>query len=209
MKRISLIPIALFAVLAAGTLSADTKLKHPWVDRDYVANNDAFKSILVIGVPDHPDKRRSLEDSLVKALEKAGVQATASLDIMAPETEVNRDSVVAALAGKDVDGVFLTSLSRVDDVEIVPGGEPPKTQRSDREFALLLWQDYQGTYDQALNAPTKEKHRLVLENELYNLASEKVVWVVQSYSMKPKSADKVIKDLSKQVSEQLHNDGLI
>lgn len=209
MKRILLIPLALLLTLAATSLHADTKLQVPWMDRDYVYNNDPFKSILVIGVPERPDKRRQLEDSLVKALEKNGVHATASLDIMQAETEVNRDSVVAALEGKNVDAVFLTNLYRTDDTEFVEGGEVPTTQRSDRDFKLLLWQDYQGAYDQSLSAPTTKKHRLVLENQLYNLESEKLIWSVQSYSMNPKSADKVIKSLSKEVSEQLRRDGLI
>ncbi|MFC1680695.1 hypothetical protein ACFL1S_02730 [Pseudomonadota bacterium] len=209
MMRKLLVPLALLAALAAGTLYADTKLKHPWIDQDFIDNNDAFKSILVIGVPDHPDKRRDLEEGLVKELKKIGVQATASLDIMSADTEVNKETVVAALMGTNVDAVFLTSLTRVDDVKIVTGGEPPSTMRSDRDFKLLLWQDYQGTYDQTLSAPTTKEHRLILENELYNLATETVVWAVQSYSMKPKSADKIIKSLSKQVSEQLRNDGFI
>ena len=209
MRTLLLTSLALVASLSVSALHAETKLKHPWVDRDYVLNNEPFRNILVIGVPDHPENRRSLEEGLVKALEQAGVQAIASLDIMSADTEVNRDTVVAALAGRDVDAVFLTSLSRMDDVEVVTGGEPPSTQRSDRDFALLLWQDYQGTYDQTLNAPTKEKHMLILENELYDLETEKVVWAVQSYSMEPKSAKKVIESLSKQVGIQLRDGGLI
>lgn len=210
MKKALLIPLAIIAVLATGApVQGDTKLKAPWVDRNYLANNDPFTSILVIGVPDRPDKRRSLEDKLVEALQKAGIEATASLDIMSADTEVNRDTVVAALAGKAVDGVFLTSLYRVEDVEVVSGGQPSRTQRSDREFKLLLWQDYQGTYDQTLNAPTSKKHQLVLENELYDLESEKIVWAVESYSMNPKSADEVIKSLSKQIGGLLRGGGLI
>ena len=139
MKRIVSISLALITTLSAAVLHADTKLKHPWVDRDYVLNADPFKSILVIGVPDHPDKRRSLEDGLVKSLEKAGVKATASLDIMSADTEVNRDTVVAALAGKDVDAVFLTSLARVDDVEIVKGGSYSNTAYYDAQSTAALY----------------------------------------------------------------------
>lgn len=209
MKKILLIPLALLLAVSAAISNADTKLQVPWMDRNYVYNNDPFKSILVIGVPDRPEYRRQLEDSLVKALEKNGAHATASLDIMSAETEVNRDSVVAALAGKDVDGVFLTSLFRTDDTEFVEGGEVPTTWRSERDFKLLLWQDYQGAYDQSLSAPKTEKHRLVLENQLYHLKTEELIWSVQSYSMNPKSADKVIKSLSKEIGEQLRRDGLI
>ena len=60
MKRKLLTSLALLATLSATALHAETKLKHPWVDRDYVFNNDPFKSILVIGVPNRPENRRAL-----------------------------------------------------------------------------------------------------------------------------------------------------
>ena len=209
MRRMLRIQLVLLLSLAAGVLYAEIQLPAPWMDRDYVYNHDPFESILVIGVPDHPDKRRQLENSLVKALEKNGVQATASLDIMSEDTEINRDTVTAALAGRDVDAMFLASLHRVEDIEIVSGGVLPKTQRTERDFALQLWQDSQGTYDQNLAALRKEKHRLVLENKLYNLKNEKLVWSVQSYSMKPGSADEAIRSLIKQVAATLRRDGVI
>ena len=49
----------------------------------------------------------------------------------------------------------------------------------------------------------------MLENNLYDIASEKMVWSAQSYSMNPKSADKIIKELSKLVADQLRKDLLI
>ena len=62
MKRILLIPLTLLLTVAAASLNADTKLQVPWMDRDYVYNNDPFKSILVIGVPDRPEYRRKRWD---------------------------------------------------------------------------------------------------------------------------------------------------
>jgi len=208
MRRVLLIPLTLLLITSAGAIHADTKLQQPWIDRDYVANNDAFASVLVIGVPDHTDERGKLENSLVKALQKDGVRATASLDLMSADTEVTKESVLAALEGKDIEAVFLTRVFRTDDIEVVQGGDPG-TMRTERDFAIQLWENYEGTRDQALNAPRKEKQRLVLENNLYDLKSEKLVWTVQSFSMDPKSADKIIKSLSKLVTEQLRKDGLI
>ena len=198
----------LLCLLNLGVQAEKTTLQQPWVDRGYINNNDAFQNILVIGVPDHPDERRQLEDSMVKALSKMGVEATASLDIMSIETEVNKENVVSALEGRSVEGVLLTRVFRVEDIETVQGGDPG-TMRTERDFAIQLWANYEGARDQALNAPKHKEHRLVLENNLYETRSENLVWTVQSYTIDPKSSDKVIKSLSKLVSEQLRKDNFI
>jgi hypothetical protein len=208
MKRLVLLWLTLFLILPGAAVAADTVLQQPWIDRGYVNNNDAFKSLLVIGVPDHPDERRQLEDKMAKALAKSGVQATASLDIMAADTQVNKENILAALEGKSIDGVLLTRVFRVDDVDVVQGVDA-NTMRIQRDFDTKLWDNYDGMRGQAANIKKNTKQRLVLENNLYGLKSESLVWTVQSSSMNPESSDKVIKSLSKLVSEQLRKDDLI
>ena len=208
MKRLVSLGLTLFFTLSGVAVGADTVLQQPWIDRGYVNNNDAFRSILVIGVPDHPDERRKLEDRLAKALEKSGVQATASLDIMSVDTTVSKESVLAVLEGKNIDGVLLTRVFRVDDVTVVQGADA-NTMRIQQDFTTQLWDNYEGVRGQAANLQKNTKQSLVLENSLYELQSEKLVWTVQSYSMNPKSADKVIKSLSKLVTDQLRKDNLI
>jgi hypothetical protein len=208
MKRLVLLWLTLFLILPGAAVAADTVLQQPWIDRGYVNNNDAFKSLLVIGVPDHPDERRQLEDKMAKALAKSGVQATASLDIMAADTQVNKENILAALEGKSIDGVLLTRVFRVDDVDVVQGVDA-NTMRIQRDFDTKLWDNYDGMRGQAANIKKNTKQRLVLENNLYGLKSESLVWTVQSSSMNPESSDKVIKSLSKLVTEQLRKDNLI
>jgi hypothetical protein len=208
MKRLLSLGLTLFLTLTGAAVEADTELQQPWIDRAYVNDNDAFKSLLVIGVPDHPDERRKLEDRLTKALAKSGVQATASLDVMSADTEVNKESVLAALEGSNIDGVLLTRVFRVDDIVEVQGADS-ETMRRQHDFATKLWDNYDGMRGQAANLQKNKKQRLVLENNLYELKSEKLVWTVQSYSMNPKSSDKIIKSLSKLASDQLRKDNLI
>lgn len=202
--------LGLTLIFTAVAVNADTKLQQPWVDQEYINNNGlhSIESILVIGVPDHPDERYKLEDQFKQALAKSGVEATPSLDIMSADTEVNKENVLAALEGKNIDAVLLIRVYRIDDVEIIEGDDPG-TMRTERDFAVQLWQNYEGARDQALNAPRNEKQRLVLENNLYDLKSENLIWTVQSYSMNLKSADKIIKSLTHLVTENLKQQNLI
>ena len=195
------------AVLSTAQLHADTTLAEPWIDNAYVNNHGPVKNILVIGVPDHPDERHQLEQTFSKALSDSGVSAMPSLDIMSADVEVNKGNVLAAIAGRDFDAVLLTQVYRVDDVDIVPGGDPDRV--TDRDFAIQLWDNYEGARDQALDARKKKEHRLVLENNLYDLKSEDLVWSVQSYSINPKSSDKIIRELSRLIPASLKKASLI
>ena len=189
-------------------LQAETKLTQSWSDRSFINSHGPFKNILVIGVPKEPDERRKLEKAFSEVLKKKGVNAIPSLEIMSPDTEVNKENVLAAVSDKDFDSVLLTRLYRVEEIDIVQISDPG-TKRSQRDFALGLWADYRNAYDYALDAAKKTQLRVVLENSIYDLNSAELVWTVQSHSMDPKSADDVIKSLSQVVSDSLKKEKLI
>ena len=196
------------AVILNVPTQAETKLTQPWSDRAFINNHGPFKNILVIGVPEEPDERRKLEEAFSKVLKKNGVEAMPSLEFMSADTEINKENVLAAVAGKDFDSVLLTRLYRVEEIDIVEIDDPG-TKRSQRDFALGLWADYRNAHDYALDAAKKKQLRVVLENSVYDLKSAELVWTVQSYSMDPKSADDVIKSLSRLISDSLKKEKLI
>ena len=208
MKTVALVLSLSLAAIVSMPIQAETKLTQSWSDRAFINNHGPFKNILVIGVPKETDERQKLEKTFAEVLKKNGVNAIPSLDIMPADTEVNKDNVLAAVAGKDIDSVLLTRLYRVEEIDIVKI-EDPGTKRSERDFALGLWGDYQNARDSALDAGTKKQLRVVLENSVYDLKSAELVWTVQSHSMDPKSADEVIKSLSRLISESLKTEKLI
>lgn len=203
-----LFPVMLLTLWPFCWTFAETQLQTPWVDQVYQNNHGPVESVLVIGVPDHPDERRQLENTFVEVLSNEGVTAIASLDVMSEDTEIDEQTVKAALADRNVEAVLLTRVFRVDNVEIVQGGDPG-TRRTERDFAIQLWDNYEGARDHALNAPKHAEQRLVLENNLYDLQSAAMVWSVQSFTMNPKSSKKIIDSLSKLITERLKKDNLI
>ena len=208
MHVIRLFAFFLVTVALSFPLAAETKLARPWADRTFISNHGPFKNVLVIGVTEKPDNRSSLEQTFSRVLGKNGVNTTASLDLMSIDTEVNKENVLAAVAGKDIDSVLLIRLYRIEEIDILEVSDPG-TKRSERDFALGLWKDYTNAYDYALDAAQKKQLRVVLENSMYDLDSAELVWTVQSYSMDPKTADDVIESLSQLISKALKEDKLI
>ena len=99
-------------------------------------------------------------------------------------------------------------MYRVEEVDIVQIDDPG-TKRSERDFALGLWRDYQDARDFALDAGVKKRLRFILENSVYDLESAELIWTVQSYSMDPKTAEDIIKSVSKLIGDKLKEENLI
>lgn len=200
--------LLIITMLSSLSIQAETKLAQPWADREFINSHGPFNSVLVIGVPDEPDERNRLETTITTVLKKNGVNTTASLDLMSIDTEVNKENVLSAIAGKNVDSVLLIRVYRIEEVDILQV-DNPGTKRSERDFALGLWGDYTNARDYALDAAKKRQRRIVLENSVYDLDSATLVWTVQSYSMDPKNADEVIESLSQVIAKALKKENLI
>lgn len=198
------------AVVISFFAQAETQLSQPWTNRAFISNHGPFQGVLVIGVPEKPgaDNREKLERTFVSTLAKDKVHGIASLDVLAADAEINEQAVRAAVDGKNIDAVLLTRLFRIEEIDEVQRDDPG-TKRSERDFALNLWQDWRNARDYALDAAVKKRVRVVLENSLYDLDSAKMVWSVQSFSVDPKSAKEIIDPLSQLVTAALKKERLI
>jgi len=211
MKLLNLRIYSIVSLVVFSTASmAETKLAQPWSNRTFITGNGPFENVLVIAVTEEPRYRPMLEEAFAARIEKYGAAAVPSISIMPPDTEVNEQTVKAAVAdyGSDIDIVLLTRLYRVEEVDIVQIDDPG-TKRSERDFALGLWKDYRGARDFALDAGVQKRLRFVLETSIYDLESAELIWTVQTYSMDPKTAEEVIESVSKLVTGNLKEEKLI
>jgi hypothetical protein len=189
---------------------AETKLVQPWSNRTFISDNGPFENILVIAVTEEPKYRPILEKAFAERIEKIGAAATLSSSIMPTDAEMSEQAIKAAVAehGANIEIVLLTSLYRIDEVDILQIDDPG-TMRSERDFALALGRDYRDARDFALDAEVKKRLRFILENSIYDLESAELIWTVQSYSMDPKTAEDIIKSVSKLVTDKLKEEDLI
>lgn len=202
--------ILIAGILASHAVTAQTTLNQPWIDQTFVAANAPFRKVLIIAVTHESENRSLLEEAFVKQIGRTKADAVSSNSIMAPDTEPTAEAIKAAVqaTGETYDIVLLTYLVRVDDVDIVNITDPG-TKRSERDFALALWGDWQNARDFVLDAGVTHRRQFVVESSVYDLESEEQIWTVQSYSMDPKSAEKIISSVSKMVTEAMVNDDLL
>ncbi len=188
---------ALLLVSCAATPTSHTSVLGAWKADNY---NKQLSSFLVISLSDEPGIREKFESIMVSRLEKAGLHAVASSDIMAADEEINQGTVKAAVAGKGIDGVLVSHLLGVERDAIYV---PPSPDSS-------LETTFSGTAP-IVTSPGYVEHRSVitLQIDLYDTASEHLVWSLRSQTVNPPNVTEVMDRLSSTVVNDLRLKGLI
>ncbi|MGB8331928.1 MAG: hypothetical protein WCE62_17510 [Polyangiales bacterium] len=166
-----------------------------------------FEKIFVIGAGRDNDYRRLYEDSLVAALEREGVEALASYDVLPQSEELTEEQVRMAVGDDDFDAVVITSLLHVDQsVEVVP----PRTERLPVGQIPHGFGFYQWTYE-TVHVPGYYKlhTRYSIEARLYGVEGGERVWWAVSETVNPDSVEEIIGSVSAAMAKQLKEDGLV
>jgi hypothetical protein len=192
-----LILCALLLISCAATPTSHSSVLGAWKADNY---NKQLSSFLVISLSDEPGIREKFESIMVGRLEKEGLHAVASSDIMAADEEINQGTVKAAMAGKGIEGVLVSHLLGVQRGAIYV---PPSPDNS-------LETTFNGTAP-IVTSPGYVEHRSVitLQIDLYDTASEHLVWSLRSQNVNPPNMTEVMNWLSNAVINDLRVKGLI
>lgn len=185
---------------------ANTKITSSWMDQSKAGTS--FNDILVIGIAEMEHNRRLFEEEFTSQLTAAGIESEVSYKILPEGTQINRDTVAAAIEGKNIDAVIVTHVVGVDKETVYH--QPTTTYRPSYGYYSDLYSYYPhvNTYvHQPGYYQTYDVARL--ETNLYEVKSESLVWSAQSRSFAPESAKEVIDDLIKLVIQDLKEKGLI
>jgi len=166
-----------------------------------------FEKFFVIGAGSNDDYRRLYEDSLVAALERKGVEARASHDVLPQSEELTEEQIRSAMGAGDFDAIIITSLLHVDQsVEVVE----PRTERVPvgQVPGGVAW--YQWAYD-TVHVPGYERlhTRYSIEARLYRVDDGERVWWGLSETVNPDSVREIIGSVSAAMASQLEQDGLL
>jgi hypothetical protein len=201
---------AALAATAAVTLSACASSgdRIAKVYEDEAALNSPYTRILVVGAHAETGTRRTFEDSVVRALASLGAEARSSLAAMDETASIDRESIVAAVRETGADAVLVT---RVVDIESRSEVEQGQTQaelarRNDVPLADFFRYEYIESPD-AMTVTTVRT--VILDTDVYDAASEKKVWSVESTSFDKQTAYGVIDGVARAISAELARDGLI
>lgn len=174
MKRGLYFPIGIFLLgTMLVTACTTTRLTSVWKDPAYQARP---AKVMVIGVAKNAQTRRLFEDEFVQQLKARGTDAIASYTLFAENQQVDKAVIVAKVKELGTDSVLITRLVKKETVKVyVPGSayNPPPYYGT---WPAYYGSSYSGGY-------TAEDEYAIIESNLYDAASEKLVWSAASETL--------------------------
>ncbi len=190
---------ALLAACAAKPLAE-------WRDTGFTGTVD---NLLIIGVSDQPIVRRLFEDSFVKELAALGVAAKSSYRVLTDEQISSKEALDAAIRGQSMDAVLVTRVIGVEEIDTYT----PPTYNYKLSSFDHRYRDYHSYFDYAVEVATPgywDRYEVLkLESNLYDSATQQLIWSIQSESFDPQTATQLIDGQISIAIRSLRDTGLI
>ncbi len=203
-SRIRIAFPALMAVLIAVACGSNTELVGRWRDPSYTGQ--PVSSMMVIAAGRSEENRRLFETELAGRLEEHGVRALLGYQVL-PTSDFTREEVEAEVKKAGVEAVIVTRLKNIDTTTTYTD---PASYTVPQSYYNGYYNYYYQSY-QTVVEPAQEQTALtvVLESNLYDVATEKLLWTAVSETFDPKSVSDVVKQVSSAVVEDLKTQGLV
>jgi len=185
---------------------ANTKISQSWVEPD---NKKSYNDLLIIGIGESEQNRRAYESHFVESLVEFGTEAEASYKLIKSNEKIDRNTVVNAIKGMEIDGVLVTHMVAVDEETIYrPSMDYMPMYGGGYYGGLYSYYPHVNTYVSRPGYYTTHE-TYTLETNLYDVESEELVWSARSRTFSPESVQEVIVDLTKLLIKVLDEKNLI
>jgi len=190
--------VAVLSVLLAAC--ANTKVIDHWV---YEGHTTPYTHPMVIGVSDSQQTRQIFEKHFVAELKKINIIATPSYMLISSKQKMNRETVINAVRGTDIDAVFVTYL--VSSENVVKHHESPMSQGYSGDVEDHRLSDTLVS----TRGRTSDAEIVTLKNDVYDASSKKLVWSTQTRTVAPESIDEVVIDVTAILISHMLDDNVI
>ena len=185
-------------VLLAASCS-NTKLTTSWLEEE---RNKQYHHPMIIGVSDSQQTRQMYEKHFASELGKQNITATPSYKLISSKQKMNRETVVNAINGTEIDSVIITYLV--------------SSESEVRHHESPLSQGYSSDADNKVSATmiatrgrTSSSEIITLKNDLYDADDKTLIWTAQTRSVAPESIDEVVIEVTALLIDQLIDDGVL
>jgi len=179
---------------------ANTSLTKSWKQPEV---EKSFGHLLIIGVSDSQQTRRIYENHFVEELNKRNISATPSHQLIDSKQVINRETVINAIQGTQIDAVLVTYLVDVDS-ETIHHDSP-------------LNPSYSGSPDDNMISATLITNRgrasssevIGLKTDFYDVQEQAMIWSAQTRTVAPESIDHTIIEVTQLLIKEMFDDNIL
>ena len=190
------------AVLFQACKAPTSAITQSWVtDKPLAA---PLKKILVVGVAENVAIRSYYEESLVKDLASKNLVAVSSLSGMPSAEKISKEAFERYFRDQSFDGVLITRPEKLEELPRYVPGSPGS------EMYSSYYGYYTSAYSKVEDPGGFEYGTLArLETNLFDVASEELVYSCHSNSYVYGNAEQAVKEIARLVTKDLRRAGLI
>ena len=185
--------------------STPTKVVNRWMEES-AAGRDMGKT-LVIAITQEENSRRTLETAYANALKEYGVEVVPSYTIFQSEKDISKESVKPVVHEQGFNSVLVTLFKGVDEQTIY---HAPTYTYTPGPYYGHMW-GYYGHAHTAVGSPGyyATYKTILLESNLYDVATEKLIWTVATETEEDRGKMEVINSKVKSVMKELSRQDLL
>jgi hypothetical protein len=206
----------LTALLLVGCVhcASPTKITGSWIAPEAKGQTTGNKRVFIASLSRNMEVRTGLEMALAAQAAKRGIVPVKSTDYFSPDfyqQVPSKEQLLGKIKQTGVDAILTVSLiNKESESRYVPGAS-----RFYAPFPRFRWYGgfysyynywYPSLYDPGYYVTDKT---YFLETNLYDAATEKLVWSAQSETVNPGSIDHFVKEYPKKLVAQMVKDGLL
>ena len=199
----------LLLILSACTPSQ--QITSSWVNREALPKGP-FKSIFILTITNNLNSKITIENEMAKLLTSRGRVVVKSSDIFTPvfkaNTELTKEKMAQVIKDLGCDAVYTIAVL---DVKTEEHFEPGTTYDPMSRGFYGSFYGYYGYYTPQVDEPGYyvTDNTYYIESNFFDLASDQLLWSIQSDAYNPSSLESWFHGYSKSILSQLKREGLI
>jgi hypothetical protein len=181
-----------------------------WINKDKIQGK-SFSKIFIVVMSADPEARSTVENDLARIATSRGHQVVKSIDVITTNLKdpkvPTKDEVVAKVKENGCDGVFVAALLKKEESVGYTAGT---TAYSVQPYQTYYTGYYTYWYP-SVSTPSYYDHEktYVMQSNLYDVASEEIMWSVQSKVFSPETIKKFSQAYTSALVKQLEKEKLI
>jgi hypothetical protein len=181
-----------------------------WVNKDKIQGK-SFSKIFIVVMSADPEARSTVENDLASVATSRGHQVLKSIEVIPASVKdpklPTKDEVVAKVKETGCDGVFVATLLKKDESI---GYTPGTSAYSVQPYQTYYTGYYTYWYPSVSTASYYDHEKTyVMQSNLYDVASEEIMWSVQSKVFSPETIKKFSQAYTSTLIKQLEKKKLI
>jgi len=181
-----------------------------WVNKDKIQGK-SFNKIFIVVMTADPEARATVENDLAAVATSRGHPAVKSIDVITTSLKdpklPTKDEVVAKVKETACDAVFVATLLKKEESL----GYTPGTSTYSVAPYQTYYPGYYSYWYPSVSTPSYYDHEKTyfMQSNLYDVASEEIMWSVKSKIFSPETLKKFSKQYTSTLVKQLEKEKLI